>query len=428
MKLKMLFTSVLFLCIYIAFAQEPQPDFPAQKFDKPGKISKIAIPDSYVIFFDETEFQPFIKKNPSKENDKRDSKGNEAKNYEQQMIVQLRKVAQEKLGITPAMITEYYTTAMAGIKIQVKDANAKGLLDKLKTVKEVTAMVQDFQIDAVAYNVCPIPVGTPLPNQTPSWGVNSVGSGNYTGDKWAWILDTGIDPTHPDLNVMTSVYAESFISGETYVDENGHGTHVAGIIAANNNTIGTLGVAAGATVVPVKVLSNTGSGTWAALLAGLNHVAKYYLPGDVINMSLGGAAPSGTKLTLWDERKLSESAIVNLGNAGVFCVIAAGNDNQNANNQIPARTNGNRVYTISAMDSKRFIASFSNYGNAPVDYAAPGVNILSTYKGGAYAYMDGTSMAAPFVSGILLINNGVIRTYGVLLVDKDDTKDPIAIK
>jgi subtilisin family serine protease len=347
------------------------------------------------------------------------------------MIVQLRKLAQDKLGITPAMITEYYTTATIGIKVQVKNANAKGLLDKLKTVKEVAAMVQDFEITSTEFDVRPLTGDMANFAQTPSWGTNFVGTGNYTGNKWAWVLDTGIDPSHPDLNVMTSSpYAVSFISGQTYADGKGHGTHVAGIIAAKNNTVGTLGVAAGAKVVPVKVLSNTGSGPWSALLSGLNHVAKYYIPGDVVNMSLGGPAPDWftDNFVWWDDRKQSENAIKNLGDAGVHCVIAAGNENQNSNNVTPGRTNGTRVYTISAMDASKKIADFSNYANPPVDYAAPGVSILSTYKGSAYAYMSGTSMATPFVAGILLISNGVIHTNGTLVTDKDGTKDKLAVK
>ena len=414
------------------FAQkEGKPDFPTQKIENEGKVSKKAIPDSFVIFFNEDELQPYIKKSPAKEDDNREAKANDAQKYEKQMIVTLRKLAQEKLGITPAMIVEYYTTATTGIKIQIKNSQAKGLIDKLKTVKEVAAMVQDFEIIATVDEVVP---GTDFMMffiQTPSWGVNFVGSGNYTGNKWAWVLDTGIDTTHPDLNVLsTAPYAVSFISGQTFVDGYGHGTHVAGIIAAKNNTTGVLGVAAGATVVPVKVLSNSGSGSWSALLSGLNHVARYYIPGDVVNMSLGGPAPDWFTDTFiwWDDRKQSENAIRNLGNAGVFCVIAAGNENQNANNVTPARTNGNRVYTISNMDWNRNIAGSSNYGNPPVDYAAPGTSILSTYMGGGYAYMSGTSMAAPFVSGILLINNGVIRTSGVLNTDKDSTRDPVAVK
>lgn len=429
---RVLFIAAALLYGTMLFAQnEGKPDFPTQKDENPGKISKKAIPDTYVIFFDEAELQPYVKKNPAKENDNREAKGKDADKFEQQMIVQLRKLAQDKLGITPAMIAEYYTTATVGIKVQVKNANAKGLLDKLKTVKEVAAMVQDFEMSSTELDIRPLSGDLVNFAQTPSWGVNFVGTGNYTGNKWAWVLDTGIDPTHPDLNVLTSSpYAVSFISGQSYVDGKGHGTHVAGIIAAKNNSIGILGVAAGAKVVPVKVLSNAGSGPWSALLSGLNHVAKYYIPGDVVNMSLGGPAPDWftDNFVWWDDRKQSENAIKNLGNAGVHCVIAAGNENQNANNVTPARTNGTRVYTISAMDASKKIASFSNYGNGPVDYAAPGVSILSTYKGAAYAYMNGTSMAAPFVSGILLISNGVVHTNGILVTDKDGTKDKLAVK
>lgn len=411
--------------------REEKPDFRFKKIPNEGKVSKKPIPDSFILIFNEDELQPYINKSPARENDDRQANANEAQKYEKEMIVRLRKLAQEKLDITPAMIAEYYTTAFTGIKVQIKNEQAKGLIDKLKTVKEVSALIQDFELTAIENDVRPTANLAMNFVQTPSWGSNFVGSGNYTGNKWAWVLDTGIDTTHPDLNVLSSSpYAVSFISGETFVDGNGHGTHVAGIIAARNNSIGTLGVASGATVVPVKVIANSGYGSFSALLSGLNHVARYYIPGDVVNMSLGGPAPDWFTDTFiwWDERKQAENAIRNLGNAGVFCVIAAGNDGIHANYQTPARVNGNRVYTISAMDWNRNIANFSNYGNAPVDYAAPGVSILSTYLRGGYVYMSGTSMAAPFVSGILLINNGVIRTSGVLNIDKDSIKDPIAVK
>ena len=423
---------ILMMLTSLGFSQnEENPDFPAQKVSGEGKVSRKPIPDTFVIFFNEDELQPYIKKSPAKENDNREAKANDARRYEQQMIVSLRRLAQEKLGITPAMIAEYYTTATTGIKVQIKNDKAKGLINKLKTVKEVAAIVQDFEINAIGNETLPVNGNAMKFAQARSWGVNFVGSGNYVGNKWAWVLDTGIDPNHPDLNVQTSpTFAVSFVPGESYVDGHGHGTHVAGIIAAKNNNIGILGVAAGAKVVPVKVLSNSGSGTWSALLSALNHVGKYYLPGDVINMSLGGPAPDWFTDTFiwWDDRRQSESCIRNLGNAGVFSVIAAGNENQNANNVTPARTNGNRVYTISNMNWNRTIAATSNYGNPPVDYAAPGVSILSTYKNGGYAFMSGTSMAAPFVSGILLINNGVINTNGILNTDKDAIRDRIAVK
>lgn len=417
----------------ILIQREERPDFRIQQPQAPEaiKVSSKPIPNSFIIIFNEDVLPPYIKRSPAQENDAREAKANDAGKYERQMTVAIRKLAQEKLDISPEMIAEYYTTAFTGIKVQIKDERAKDLINKLKEIKEVTALVQDFEITAIMDNAMPPANFVMKYGQTPSWGVNFVGSGNYVGNKWAWVLDTGIDTTHPDLNVMTSApFAVSFISGETFNDGYGHGTHVAGIIAAKNNAVGTLGVASGATVVPVKVLSNTGKGALSSLLSGLNHVAKYYLPGDVVNMSLGAPAPDWftDAFIWWDSRKQSENAIRNLGNAGVFCVMAAGNDNQNANNISPGRISGNRLYTISAMDSNRNIAGFSNFGNAPVDFAAPGVSILSTYKGGGYTYMSGTSMATPFVSGILLINNGVIRTNGVLNTDKDPIRDPIAIK
>jgi subtilisin family serine protease len=408
-----------------------KPDFPTQTISEEGKVSAKPIPDSFVILFNEDELQPFIKQSPAKDGDNREAKANDAKKYEQKMTVALKKLAQEKLEINPAMITEYYTTAFTGIKVQIKNEHAKGLLKKLKAVKEVAALVQDFEVNAIGGKVQPAPNFAMKFAQYPSWGTNFVGSGNYVGNKWAWVLDTGIDTTHPDLNVLTSApYSASFISGQTFFDGNGHGTHVAGIIGARNNNFGTLGVAANATVVPVKVLADNGSGSWSALLSGLNHVAKYYIPGDVVNMSLGGPAPDWftDNFIWWDSRKQAENAIRNLGNAGVFVVMAAGNENQHANNVTPARTNGYNLFTISNMDWNRNIAASSNYGNVPVDYAAPGSSILSTYRGGGYAYLSGTSMAAPFVSGILLINNGAIRTNGVLNYDKDSVRDPIAIK
>lgn len=408
-----------------------KPDFPAEKITEAGKVSANPIPDSFIIFFNEDVLPPYIKQSPATERDNRDAKADDAKKYEQKMMTALGRIAREKLGINPEMITEYYTTATTGIKVRIKNEEARRLLEKLKDVKEVAALIQDFEITAIGNNVKPTSNFLINFSQTPSWGVKSVGSGDYYGNKWAWVLDTGIDTTHPDLNVLTSpTFAASFISGESFVDGHGHGTHVAGIIAAKNNTIGILGVAAGAAVVPVKVLSNSGKGAYSSLLSGLNHVAKYYLPGDVVNMSLGGPAPDWfTDAFIWfDPRKQAENAVRNLGGVGVYCVMAAGNDGIDANKITPGRINGTRLYTISAMDSNRNIAGFSNYGNPPVDFTAPGVGVLSTYKGGRYVYMDGTSMAAPFVSGILLINNGFIRTSGILNVDKDALRDAIAIK
>ena len=248
--------------------------------------------------------------------------------------------------------------------------------------------------------------------QSTPWGITRIGgAGDGTG-KTAWILDTGIDLDHPDLNTSRNCHA--YFTGNSPEDGNGHGTHVAGTIAAKNNTIDVVGVAANAYVCAVRVLGNSGSGTYSGIINGVNYVAANASNGDVANMSLGG---SGTNATL-------EAAVASVAQLGVKMVLAAGNNGANANNFTPARVNGSNVYTISAIASNGCMASWSNYGNPPVDYAAPGVGILSTWKGGGTKSISGTSMAAPHVAGILLL--GSIRGDGTASCDPDGNPDPIA--
>jgi hypothetical protein len=329
----------------------------------------------------------------------------------------------QKLGVTQSSILGFYSGVTPGFYATISDDVAKRLIANIKQFPEVSSITQD-QTVARAGVLVPGKVPALLMRaQTVPWGVAFTGWTNMPNQiYWAWILDTGIDLGHQDLNVLsTAPFAISFIAGQTIADGHGHGTHVAGTVAAINNQFGVVGVAAGAKVVPVKVLSNSGSGSWGSVLGGVNHVAIYGIPGDVVNMSLGG---TGTYAAL-------ETAIATLaGSRKIFFSIAAGNNNIPANGFTPARTNGVNVYTISAMDNRCNIAGFSNFGNPPVDFAAPGVSILSTYKGNTYATMDGTSMAAPHVAGILLLNSGLVRSGGCcasrLCTDKDATKDLVA--
>jgi subtilisin family serine protease len=117
--------------------------------------------------------------------------------------------------------------------------------------------------------------------------------------------------------------------------------------------------------------------------------------------------------------------VVAMGAKGIFVALAAGNESDDANNHSPARANGPNIYTISACDVNDYFASFSNYGNPPVDFCAPGVGILSTYKGDALATMSGTSMAAPHACGVLLVTNGNPKTSGYVINDPDGEPDPI---
>lgn len=217
------------------------------------------------------------------------------------------------------------------------------------------------------------------------------------------IIDTGIDLTHPDLNVVKNV---SFVSGaKTGNDDHGHGSHVAGIAAARDNTIGVVGVAPGARLWAVKVLDRNGSGAMSGVIKGVDYVTANAASIEVANMSLGGG--NSDALTV---------AIANSVAKGVVYAVAAGNSAVDAASSSPA--NSPVVLCVSAMvdtDGKPghlgagtsygaddTFATFSNFG-AVVDIAAPGVNVYSTYKGGAYATMSGTSMASPHVAGAVAL-------------------------
>ena len=248
-----------------------------------------------------------------------------------------------------------------------------------------------------------------------TWNVQRVGFGDGTG-KTAWVIDTGIDFTHPDLIVDQS-RSKSFVAGVTSAnDDNGHGTHVAGVIGAKNNEIGVLGVAAGATLVSLKVLDKNGSGKLSSIIQALGYVNANGHAGDAVNLSLGEDSTS----TILDQQ------VENTAGHGIYIAIAAGNDKEPARNFSPGRANGANIFTVSAIDSLDNFASFSNFGNDVVDYAVPGVHILSTYKGGKYAYMSGTSMATPHMTGLLLLKGNNIATSGHAKNDPDGTPDPIA--
>ncbi|GAB4457519.1 MAG: hypothetical protein OHK0029_17450 [Armatimonadaceae bacterium] len=232
------------------------------------------------------------------------------------------------------------------------------------------------------------------------------------------VVDTGVVLNHPDLankiyrNSSGGVIGYDFANGDSDpTDDNGHGTHCAGIIGAEtNNALGIAGIAgwdggAGSDVtstkiMPIKVLSASGSGTMTAVANGITFAADN--GAKVISLSLGG----GGSTTL-------ANAVSYAWNKGCVLVAAAGNSGSSAQSYPAAYPN---VLSVAATDSSDRLASFSNYGSW-VSCAAPGVSILSTYPGG-YAYLSGTSMACPHVAGevallasqVPSLSNSVLRT------------------
>jgi subtilisin family serine protease len=306
-------------------------------------------------------------------------------------------------------LEKVYATALKGFAITMDENEA----EILSSQPGIVGVWPDRMFILKKPGTVPV---TP-PAETLPYGISRVGYVDYSGSSVAWIIDTGIDLDHPDLNVDTNrstTFVTRTYSGD---DDNGHGSHCAGIVAAINNEIGVIGVASGATVVAVKVLDRRGSGAMSTIMAGVDYVAQNGAPGDVANMSLGGGVYEPLDI-----------AVQNLGATGVLVALAAGNESDNANNHSPARANGANLYTVSAMDINDYWASFSNYGNPPIDYCAPGVSVFSLYKSGGYATMSGTSMAAPHVCGLLLITGGNINTDGYVNGDPDGNPDPIAHK
>ncbi|MEM6778406.1 MAG: S8 family peptidase [Planctomycetota bacterium] len=264
---------------------------------------------------------------------------------------------------------------------------------------------------------------TPLPSVpyfggSVDWNVNAVEApeawaAGYTGEGiLVAVVDTGVDLDHPDL--VNNLYVNpGEIAGDGidndgngYVDDirgydfvgrdanpndgNGHGTHVAGTIAADLNGVGATGIAPDATILPVRVLGNDGSGSTNSVAAGIRYAAE--LGADIINLSLGGGYS-----------RAIDAAIQYAESLGSLIIAAAGNESA-AVPGYPARfsASDSNVLSVGAHDQRNQIARFSNDvgSSGAVQIDAPGVGIYSTYTGGGYATLSGTSMASPHVAGV----------------------------
>lgn len=230
-----------------------------------------------------------------------------------------------------------------------------------------------------------------------TWGIDRIDqrslplNGTFSSPSTAnnvsiYVVDTGIDASHPEFTGRVASGFDSFGSGDGRTDCNSHGTHVAGIAAGS-----VYGVAKAARLVPVRVLACDGSGSISGVIAGLEWIASTRSSGErsVVNMSLGGGASSSL-----------DSAVASLINTGVTVVVAAGNSNVDACTSSPARTAP--AITVGSTTSTDSRSSFSNFGTC-VDLFAPGSGITAAVPGGGTAVLSGTSMAAPHVAGIAAV-------------------------
>jgi subtilisin len=340
--------------------------------------------------------------------------------------------------------TYLYEHALAGFAGAVPE----GRLRALQRDPRVASVERDLAVTVAAQTV---PTGVKRVFADANPAVPTTGTGRAV-DAAVAVIDTGVDASHPDLEVVSTIdctvesgggppWSRTASCQAGGHDDNGHGTHVAGTIAAKDDGSGVVGVAPGARVWGVKVLRADGSGSTATIIAGVDHVTANAAAIDVANMSLGG---SGSSSAL-------DTAISNSVAAGVTYVIAAGNESTNVSQVMPA--GHPQALTVSALADYDGLAggladptcanhgrddgfaSFSNYG-AGVDLIAPGVCIRSTWPGGGYVTGSGTSMAAPHVAGAaaLLASTGMadpqirseLKARGNL--DWDASADPDGIK
>lgn len=229
------------------------------------------------------------------------------------------------------------------------------------------------------------------------------------------VIDTGVDYNHPDLKSNVWIN-EKELNGKSGVDDDGngfiddvhgynfatntadpmdghgHGTHCSGTIGAvHNNQIGVAGVMGEVTIVPIKFLDDSGSGTLEAAVKAIDYATELNV--DLMSNSWGGGGRS----------QALEDAIKRASDKGIIFTAAAGNSStdNDSSPSYPASYDVANVVSVAALTAQNDLASFSSYGKRSVHIAAPGHNILSTVKGGKYEVMSGTSMATPHVSGVL---------------------------
>jgi subtilisin family serine protease len=311
-------------------------------------------------------------------------------------------VASEHARDHGAQVTFVYKHAIKGYAALIPE----GSVERIRSDARVAYVEADQRAHAFA-QVVPTGVQRTLADENPNITID--GNDDKRIDVDVAIIDTGIDLDHVDLNVVASTNCagggpfRSSCSDGGGNDGNGHGTHVAGSVAAIDNGTGVVGVAPGARLWAVRVLDNSGNGYISWIVAGIDWVTARNDKIEVANMSLGCECSSDSM----------DTAIANSVATGIVYAVAAGNSDADAATHSPA--NHPDVITVSALadfdgapgglssstcrtDEDDTLANFSNWGTT-IEVAAPGVCILSTWNDGGYNTISGTSMASPHVAG-----------------------------
>ena len=312
-------------------------------------------------------------------------------------------------------VSHVYRHALQGYSAAMSAATA----DTIAALPGVDWVEQDRIVRAAAQTL-PTGINRVDADLSPTAGINGVDT-RVAAD--VAVLDTGVSLNHPDLNVNVAGGRNCIISLLNANDDHGHGSHVAGTIGALDNSAGVVGVAPGARIWPVKVLTAAGSGLVSQIVCGIDYVTANAGQIDVANMSLSGGGSDDNNCGNTNNDS-EHRAICSAVAAGVTFVVAAGNNSANAANSVPAAYN--EVITVSSLadfngqpgggaaatctsDQDDTFSSFSNFG-ADVDIIAPGSCIYSTTSGSSYTTMSGTSMASPHVAGAAALYRAVNPT------------------
>ncbi|MBS3782252.1 MAG: S8 family serine peptidase [Candidatus Thermoplasmatota archaeon] len=293
----------------------------------------------------------------------------------------------------------YPSFNMAEITFQ-KDVDVMNIIDILSSREEVVHAEPNYLVE-----------GTDIPNDTgydSLWAlpkIDAPGAWNITtgsSEVVVPVIDTGIDYNHPDLedNMWTSeegYHGYNALNDSYYpMDDNGHGTHVAGTIGAvGDNDLGTVGVNWNVSLMGVKILDSEGSGNIGDVISGLEFVLERKKEGENILVT-------SNSWWGWQYSELLYEAIEQHQKEGLLFVTAAGNEGEDNGKETsyPGNYDLTNIISVAATDQNDYLAEFSNYGKRSVHVGAPGVNITSTILDGKYANFSGTSMSVPHVSGL----------------------------